>query len=222
MIMNTVRDVMTAQVVTVTPSSSWKDAVRLVEQAHVHALPVVEDGRLVGIVAESDLLLKEEMLTGPLTLRAMPLQRRRDKMRARATTVGQMMSSPVVTIEPDALLGTAARLLHRRHIGRLPVLDARGELVGIVTRSDLLRVFLREDAEILEEVREVLATPAPRIGNGLTATVEDGVVTLHGDVERLSQALAALSEIRKIGGVVAIEDRSMARVDDVNIAMVGP
>lgn len=221
MIMNTVRDVMTPQVITVTPDSSWKDAVRLVEQARVHALPVVEDGRVVGIVAQSDLLLKEEMLTGPLTMRAMPRQRRRDKIRARAMTVRQMMSKPVITIEPDAQLGTAARLLHRRRIGRLPVLDA-GELVGIVTRSDLLRVFLREDAEIRGEVDEVLANLAPKIGNGLTGAVDDGVVTLTGEVATLSMALAVLSEVRRIGGVVAIEDRTLARFDDVNIAMAGP
>jgi len=222
MIMNTVRDVMTPQVITVTPDSTWKDAVRLVEEARVHALPVVEGGRVVGIVAESDLLLKEEMLTGPLTMRAMPLQRRRDKIRARATTVRQMMTKPVVTIEPEAQLGTAARLLHRRRIGRLPVLDAGGELVGIVTRSDLLRVFLREDAEILDEVIEVLSTLAPTIGNGLSGTVDDGVVTLTGGVARLSMAQAALSELRKIGGLVAIEDRTVAQFDDVNIAMAGP
>jgi len=221
MIMNTVRDVMTPQVITVTPDSSWKDAVRLVEQARVHALPVVEDGRVVGIVAQSDLLLKEEMLTGPLTMRAMPRQRRRDKIRARAMTVRQMMSKPVITIEPDAQLGTAARLLHRRRIGRLPVLDG-GELVGIVTRSDLLRVFLREDAEIRGEVDEVLANLAPKIGNGLTGAVDDGVVTLTGEVATLSMALAVLSEVRRIGGVVAIEDRTLARFDDVNIAMAGP
>ena len=221
MIMNTVRDVMTPQVITVTPDSSWKDAVRLVEQARVHALPVVEDGRVVGIVAQSDLLLKEEMLTGPLTMRAMPRQRRRDKIRARAMTVRQMMSKPVITIEPDAQLGTAARLLHRRRIGRLPVLDA-GKLVGIVTRSDLLRVFLREDAEIRGEVDEVLANLAPKIGNGLTGAVDDGVVTLTGEVAALSMALAVLSEVRRIGGVVAIEDRTLARFDDVNIAMAGP
>ena len=216
----TVQDVMTRQVVTVTPASSWKDAVRLVERARVHALPVVEDGRVVGIVAESDLLLKEEMLAGPLTLRAMPRQRRRDKMRARATTVRQMMSSPAVTIEPEALLGTAARLLHKRHIGRLPVLDARGELVGIVTRSDLLRVFLREDAEILDEVHQVLAALAPKIGTDITSAVDDGVVTLGGGVERLSMALAAVGAVRRIGGVVAIEDRTLAQFDDVNIVMV--
>lgn len=221
MIMNTVRDVMTPQVITVTPDSSWKDAVRLVEQARVHALPVVEDGRVVGIVAQSDLLLKEELLTGPLTMRAMPRQRRRDKIRARAMTVRQMMSKPVITIEPDAQLGTAARLLHRRRIGRLPVLDG-GELVGIVTRSDLLRVFLREDAEIRGEVDEVLANLAPKIGNGLTGAVDDGVVTLTGEVATLSMALAVLSEVRRIGGVVAIEDRTLARFDDVNIAMAGP
>ena len=221
MIMNTVRDVMTPQVITVTPDSSWKDAVRLVEQARVHALPVVEDGRVVGIVAQSDLLLKEELLTGPLTMRAMPRQRRRDKIRARAMTVRQMMSKPVITIEPDAQLGTAARLLHRRRIGRLPVLDG-GELVGIVTRSDLLRVFLREDAEIRGEVDEVLANLAPKIGNGLTGAVDDGVVTLTGEVATLSMALAVLSEVRRIGGVVVIEDRTLARFDDVNIAMAGP
>ncbi len=222
MIINTVRDVMTRKVVTATPSTSWKAAVRLIEEAHVHALPVVEDRRVVGVVAESDLLLKEEMLTGPLTMRAMSLQRRRDRVRARATTVGQMMTKPAVTIDPDAALGTAARLLHRRRIGRLPVLDARHELVGIVTRSDLLRVFLREDAEILDEVRQVLAELAPKIGTGVTSSVQDGVVTLSGEVAMLSMAHAVLSEVRRIGGVVAIEDRTTAQFDDVNIMMAGP
>jgi CBS-domain-containing membrane protein len=222
MIINTVRDVMTRKVVTATPSTSWKDAVRLIEDAHVHALPVVEDGRVVGVVAESDLLLKEEMQTGPLTMRSISRHARRDRIRARATTVGQMMTKPAVTIDPDAQLGTAARLLHRRRIGRLPVLDARHELVGIVTRSDLLRVFLRDDAEILDEVNQVLANLAPQVGTDITSTVQDGVVSLSGDVERLSLALALLGEVRLIGGVVAIEDRTTAQFDDVHIAMAGP
>ena len=222
MIINTVRDVMTRKVVTASPSTSWKDAVRLIEEAHVHALPVVEDGRVVGVVAESDLLLKEEMLTGPLTMRSISRQARRDRIRARATTVGQMMTKPAVTIDPDAQLGTAARLLHRRRIGRLPVLDVRHVLVGIVTRSDLLRVFLRDDAEILDEVNQVLANLAPQVGTGITSTVQDGVVSLSGDVERLSLALALVGEVRLIGGVVAIEDRITAQFDDVHIAMAGP
>ena len=222
MIINTVRDVMTRKVVTATPSTSWKDAVRLIEDAHVHALPVVEDGRVVGVVAESDLLLKEEMQTGPLTMRSISRHARRDRMRARATTVGQMMTKPAVTIDPDAQLGTAARLLHRRRIGRLPVLDARHELVGIVTRSDLLRVFLRDDAEILDEVNQVLANLAPQVGTGITCAVEEGVVSLGGEVARLSMAQAVLGEVRLIGGVVAIEDRTRAHFDDVHIAMAGP
>ena len=222
MIINTVRDVMTRKVVTATPSTSWKDAVRLIEDARVHALPVVEDGRVVGVVAESDLLLKEEMLTGPLTMRSISRQARRDRIRARATTVGQMMTKPAVTIDPDAQLGTAARLLHRRRIGRLPVLDVRHVLVGIVTRSDLLRVFLRDDAEILDEVNQVIAKLAPQVGAGLTGAVADGVVTLSGDVARLSMAQSVLNEVRLIGGVVAIDDRTMAQFDDVHIAMAGP
>ena len=222
MIINTVRDVMTRKVVTATPSTSWKDAVRLIEDAHVHALPVVEDGRVVGVVAESDLLLKEEMQTGPLTMRSISRHARRDRIRARATTVGQMMTKPAVTIDPDAQLGTAARLLHRRRIGRLPVLDARHELVGIVTRSDLLRVFLRDDAEILDEVNQVIANLAPQVGTGVSGAVADGVVTVSGDVARLSMAQSVLNEVRLIGGVVAIEDRTMAQYDDIHIAMAGP
>jgi CBS domain-containing protein len=111
-----VSSVMTRDVVTVAPDDSWLTAVRSISEHHVHALPVVDaDRRVVGVVAESDLTLKEERLD---RASAPVFQRRRDRLRAGGRTVADVMGRHPVTAEPDTTLGEAARLMHRRHVGR--------------------------------------------------------------------------------------------------------
>jgi CBS domain-containing protein len=151
-----VRDVMTSEVVTVGEQASFKEIAATMAEHRVSALPVLDaEGRVAGIVSEADLLLKEEFAEGPAPGRLFQGRRQRvERAKAAGATAAELMTAPAVTVGPDAAVAEAARLLHRHGIKRLPVLDPAGPLLGIVSRADLLKVFLRSDAEIAQEVRQ--------------------------------------------------------------------
>jgi CBS-domain-containing membrane protein len=113
------------------------------------------------------------------------------------------MTAPAITIHPDATIPAAARLLNDHHIRRLPVVDPSGTLIGIVSRRDLLSVFLRPDAEIAEEARQVVA---PLLGGPpqVTVRVRSGIVTISGQPERRDLVPVALGLIADIDGVVTV------------------
>lgn len=214
-----VRDVMTREVVTVSPETSFREAVRLLEERRIDALPVLEGDRVVGMIAESDLLLKEELVDLPAGGTGLPWQRRRDRSRAGARLVREAMSRAPATISPDATLSAAARLMHRRRVGGLPVVEGDRRLVGIVTRSDLLKVFMRDDDELAADIRQVLGGLADQ---GIRWDVSDGCVTLHGEVRLHSDATRAAARVAHIPGVVHVDCTVRWQVDDVNVAMAGP
>jgi CBS-domain-containing membrane protein len=215
-----VRDVMTQDVVTVDDHAAFKEVATLLTEHRVSALPVLDgEGRVVGVVSEADLLLKEEFPEGPPGGR--PLQgRRRRETRAKAAggTAAELMTSPAVTIGPDAGVAEAARLLHRHQIKRLPVVDPAGPLLGIVSRADLLKVFLRADADIAAEVRQQVLTRAMWIDpDTVVVEVRDGVVTLTGQPERRSLIPIVVSLVRGLDGVVDVVDRLSFEFDDSQI-----
>jgi CBS domain-containing protein len=210
----TVGSVMTRNVVTARPDTSFKDLVATLADEHVSALPVVDDeGHVVGIVSEGDLLHRLDLPSdnphGRLLLR-----------RASTARVGPLgdiaaglMNRPAITIAPDATVGAAARLLERHGIKRLPVVDGT-RLVGIVSRRDLLSTYLRTDDDIRAEVRDdvlrrVLADPA-----AVEIGVDDGVVTLTGTVDRRSTAGIAGRLARSISGVVDVVNLLDWQYDD--------
>ena len=218
-----VSDVMTREVLVARPETTFRELVRLIEDQHVHALPVVDDlQRVLGIVAESDLLLKvegdrlikEELIEGYMGT----FLQRRGRARPAGTTAGEIMTSPAVTIDPSQTLSHAARVLHQRHIGRLPVVEHDGRLIGIVTRSDLLRVFLRSDEDLLVAVQEAIDDSA---SGTLWVTVDDGVVVLEGSAESLSQVMAVGDRVRRVQGIVHLDVRATAVYDDVHPRMAG-
>jgi len=212
-------DVMTRDVVVARRETTFREAVRLIEDRHVHALPVVDErGRVLGMVAESDLLVKEELAEGHLRT---PLQRR-GRARLSGTTAGEIMTSPAVTIGPSQTLGQAARLLHRRHIGRLPVVEHDGRLIGIVTRSDLLTVFLGSDTELLVAVQQAIAAVDDPASRTISATVDDGVVVLHGSAQLRSQVVAVGDRVRRVPGIVRLDVKATSVYDDVYGGRVGP
>ena len=201
----TVSDVMTRTVVALAAGAAFKEIVRTMEGRRISALPVVDAGnRVVGVVSEADLLRKEEFRDstperGP---RARP-PAGLDK--ARAVTAADLMTSPAVTVRPDATLGRAARVMARRRVKRLPVVDDDGVLRGIVSRADLLRVFLRPDEAIAEEVRrEILAGRLPDGIESIGVTVDEGVVTLSGRVRDTSVVPLAVRLVRSVEGVVDV------------------
>ncbi|MFF7209261.1 CBS domain-containing protein [Streptomyces sp. NPDC008238] len=212
----TVGDVMTCRVVAVTRLASFKEIVRALEQWHVSAVPVVEEGtRVVGVVSEADLLRKEERredepppvtstasaASGPSTASTASAASRK----AAALTAEQLMTAPAVTVRGDASLAQAARAMARHQVKRLPVVDARGMLKGVVSRGDLLKVFLRSDEEIARDVREnVVARLFPDAWRSVEVDVDEGVVTLSGLLGDRSLVPVADRLVRSVDGVVDV------------------
>ncbi|MFI5640056.1 CBS domain-containing protein [Streptomyces goshikiensis] len=196
----TVSDVMTHTAVAIGREASYKEIVELMDQWKVSAVPVLEgEGRVVGVVSEADLLPKEEFRqTAPL----LPDQLD-EASKAAGVLAEELMSSPAVTVHPDATLAEAARIMARKHVKRLPVVNGVGMLEGVVSRSDLLKVFLRPDEEIAEEIRvAVLAELAPSVH--LQASVKDGVVTLRGSLHDRALVPLMAHSIRAVEGVVDV------------------
>lgn len=214
------RDVMTTAVVTVTDSAPFKDIVGLMDTHGVSALPVVDrDRRLVGIVSEADLLLKEEYQPQPAAERHLFERRRRRIERKKATglVARQLMTTPVVTVGPDAALRAAARLLHQRKVKCLPVIDEERRVIGIVSRADLLKVFLRSDQEIFEEVTHRVLFGLLGLEPGtIKVQVGDGVVLLEGVIEQRSMSPVVVALVQGVDGVVGVDTRLDYLVDDVS------
>ncbi|HSK35624.1 MAG TPA: CBS domain-containing protein [Actinomycetota bacterium] len=211
---------MTSDVVTVDEQASFKEIAALITGRRVSALPVLDaDGRVLGIVSEADLVLKEEFPEGPAGGRLFQGRRQRtDRAKAAGDTAAELMTSPAVTVGPDATIAEAARLLHRHGIKRMPVVDPAGPLLGIVSRADLLKVFLRSDADLARAVRqEVLLRAMWMDPDTVRVDVRDGVVTLTGQLERRSLIPIVVTLVRGLDGVVDVVDRLTYELDDTPI-----
>ncbi len=176
----TVADVMTAEPVTVTPATSFKACVDLMRIHEVSAMPVVTTGeRLVGIVSESDLLAREAG-------RMSGVRQKGAAGKVKALTAAGLMTAGVVTTRATAPLAAAASLMFQHHLKVLPVVDTDHRLVGMVSRAQVLKVFLRSD----ESIRRDIATGVAGIPLLDRAKVEvevlNGVVHLRGEVETVA------------------------------------
>jgi len=179
---HTVESVMTAEVVAIRPSSPFRDLVRLLQQHRISALPVVDDaGRPVGIVSEADLLVKEGYPHGAEDAGMVDAIRYRRRLgKAAGATAAEVMAAPVITVAVDTSVVEAARLMVCQGVKRLPVVDEQGRLAGVVTRSDLLKVFLRPDPAIGWEVEHDVIHD--RCGHGR-----------HGELQSEAAAIALLA-----------------------------
>ncbi|MGA5448213.1 CBS domain-containing protein [Streptomyces umbrinus] len=201
-----VSDVMTHTVAAIGRGARFKEIVQMMQEWKVSALPVMEgEGRVVGVVSEADLLPKEEFRDSDPD-RYTQLRRLSDLAKAGAVTAGELMTSPALTTRPNATLAQAARTMARAKVKRLPVVNELGNLEGIVSRADLLKVFLRDDDEIAEEVRrEVVAYLFPTPASTVRVEVRDGVVKLGGHVRDTSLVPVAARLVRAVEGVVDVE-----------------
>ncbi|WP_406326997.1 CBS domain-containing protein [Streptomyces sp. NBC_00203] len=201
-----VSDVMTHTVAAVGRKANFKEIVRLMEQWKVSALPVLEgEDRVVGVVSEADLLHKEEFRDGDPD-RNTQLRRLSDLTKAGALTAEDLMTVPVVTVQADATLAQAARTMAHAKVKRLPVVDDMGKLEGVVSRGDLLKVFLRDDEDIAEEVqREIVSYLFRAPLSPVRVQVRDGVVTLAGQIRDTSLVPVAARLVRAVEGVVDVE-----------------
>ncbi len=200
-----VSDVMTHTVVAVGQRASFKEIVATMEQWKVSALPVLAgDNRVVGVVSEADLLPKEEFRDG-YPARADSGRRLDALAKAGGVEAEGLMTTPAACVHADSTLAQAARIMAQRRIKRLPVTDAEGRLCGIVSRSDLLKVFLRTDAELAEEVRHEVVDRLFHDGSSVSVAVHDGTVRLEGTVQQPGLITVAARLARAVEGVVDVQ-----------------
>jgi CBS-domain-containing membrane protein len=191
-----VRDIMTTGVVTVRPDTPYQAVAAMLREHRVSGFPVTRDGKVAGVVTETDLLA---LAAG---------RHHRGHRAAEQATAGDLMSHPPVTISPDDLVKTAARLMHKHRLQRLPVVDRDGRLAGIVSRSDVLSVFKRSDEEIRREVtQDVIADGFFTDPARFTVTVHNGIVTLEGAPGSAVLGASIAGQVEHLEGVVAVRDR---------------
>jgi CBS-domain-containing membrane protein len=219
--MRTVREAMTRTVVTAPEQAPFKDLVRMMREYRVSAVPIVgASGTIVGVVSEADLLLKE----APDVLTPHVFQgkvHREERRKAEGKVALDLMTHPAITIGPEAPVTEAARVMHERRVKRLPVVDEEGRIQGVVSRVDLLADYLRDDAEILEDVRAILRHELLLEVDSVTATVDQGVVRLEGEVDRRTLVPSIWDRVRAVEGVIGIDERLTWQIDDT-IVPVSP
>lgn len=214
-----VKNVMSTDVGTVREGTAFKDVVRALARRGVSAVPVVDgENRVLGVVSEADLLIKQGTQEIDFSRSLLAWWRgRRNLRRATATTAGRLMTRPAITVDADSTVAGAARILTEHNVKRLPVVDADGRLVGIVSRKDLLSVFLRKDEDIRAEIVERVFERGLGIAvNQATVTVDvhDGEVTLTGRLDLKSQLSLVEDMTRHIDGVVDVTVSMSYRTDD--------
>jgi CBS domain-containing protein len=207
MMKTAVRDVMTTRVIWVKKDATFREMAVALHENRVSAFPVVDDdGRVVGVVSEADLLTKEALdgETGVIV----GVLHRRDQAKARGVTAGDLMTTAVVAVRPEDTVEHAAKLMYDRRVKRLPVTDAAGHLVGIISRADVLSVFGRSDEDIRKEIAdEVIVGEFLAHPETIAVTVHDGVVTLLGVPETNAIGHRIVQVVRHVEGVVAVRDR---------------
>jgi CBS domain-containing protein len=203
-----VQDLMTRNVLTVRTAAPLKDAAALLDEHRISGLPVVDDDRhVLGVLSEGDILFKA---SGPPErpsllerLVAVPSTRFDPKLAAR--TVGEAMSAPALTIGPRRPVTEAATTMIDEGVNRLPVVDDEQRLIGIVTRADLVRAFVRSDAEVAQEIREdVLRRTMWLEPGGVGVEVTGGEVRLTGEVETKIDAEILPRLVQRVPGVVGV------------------
>ena len=218
-----VKDVMSTHPISVTKDLSFKEMAARLRELKVSGFPVLDDnGKVIGVVSEADMLVKEALGSGYHGLRGMiaAAAHRTERRKASGVTAGDLMTSPAVTVAAEDTVEHAAALMYTRGLNRLPVVDAAGRLAGIISRADVLAVFDRPDegirAEITSQVIPRLSEPS-----WYSVMVKDGIVTVEGTPETVSIGHQVLARIRHVQGVVAVRDRLVYPVPPT-VAAPGP
>ena len=211
-----VGDVMTRDVVTISTDTPFKRIEQLLNEHHISALPVLDaEGALIGLVSEADLLLRTESEAEEPGDWSHDARERRTK--AQAQTAAGLMTTPVVDVTPDRPLAAAARLMRKRSVKRLPVVED-GRLVGIVSRADVLKSYLRTDADIRADVVEGVVRGSMWLDPSTFAIeVDDGVVRIRGEVDRRSDVDILTTLILGVEGVIDVDPTLRYRFDDRNV-----
>ncbi len=213
----TVGEVMTGEVVRAHPDTSTEELTRLLTSHHISGVPVVDDDdKVVGVVSRTDLAGRRAMRSRSgsgrdRVLRALRRIAHAGPAAPRALPAGGLMSSPAVTVHPEQRVVDAARIMERRRIDRLPVVDEEDRLIGIATRRDLLRVFLRTDEEIRADVTDAVRLHGSAHDAGsLRVDVRDGIATIEGAAGPGADSTALIRAAWRVDGVVGVVNRLTA------------
>lgn len=207
----TVKDVMTTDVIWVRKDASFKEIAAALREHRFGAFPVLDDeAKVIGVVSESDMLPKEALIYEQDSLRGdvTGVLHHKAEKKAHGVTAGDLMTGKPVTVAPEETVEHAARLMYKHRVGRLPVVDASGRLVGIISRTDVLAVFDCSDEEICKEITDdVILYEFLDNRHALAVTVKGGVVTLEGTPETKATGHAIVHRVRHVPGVVGVRDR---------------
>lgn len=213
---------MTQGVITVSPETPLKGAAELLARHRISGLPVVDDGVVVGVLSEADIVVRSTGRREPRSLLPAFLSGRRPEPDLDATLCREAMSSPAITIGAERPVAEAARMMVERKVNRLPVLDA-SELVGILTRADLVRAFVRPDDELEREIREDVAGRSLWIdASGLEIAVTGGAVTLAGELERPADVELLERLTAAVPGVVSVRSELTSRFGEPTLPQSDP
>lgn len=212
----TVAELMTRDVVKARRDLPFKEIVRLLADNDVTAVPVVDDlDRPMGVVSEADLLRKSADQADPSGRVPVPHLEAWERAKAEGSRAEELMSAPAVCARPEWSVVEAARLMEAQHVKRLPVVDETDRLLGIVSRGDLLRIFLRRDDAIRDEITEDVLRRTMRLTpSEVTVEVRDGRVDLRGSVEFSSLVPVIERLCRSVDGVVSVSEHLAYRTDD--------
>ncbi|SDN50595.1 BON domain-containing protein [Streptomyces sp. cf386] len=212
----TVAELMTRDVVRARRDMPFKEIVRLLTENDVTAVPVVDDrDHPVGVVSEADLLRKSADQADPSGRTPVPRLEAWERAKAEGSRAEELMSAPALCARPEWNVVEAARLMETHHVKRLPVVDEADRLLGIVSRGDLLRIFLRRDDAIRDEIAEdVLRRTMGLDTSEVTVEVHEGHVGLRGSVEFRSLIPVIERLCRSVDGVVSVAEHVGYRTDD--------
>ena len=215
----TVADVMSTNVISARPQDSFAHLTTLLRGAAIRAVPVVDDdGTLLGVVSEADLMAavaRPDGYEARRWWRPRHVRRQAPESKAGATTAAELMTTGVETVAPATRVSAAARAMLKHHLSWMPVCDEDRRVVGVLGRSDVLTVFVRDDASIRAEIvddvlRSILLADPERI----LVEVDGGVVTLTGELDTRLDAQLAVRLIERLEGVVAVVDHLRFRTDE--------
>jgi CBS domain-containing protein len=213
--------IMTAPVIGIEPTASISDAAGLMLSRKISGLPVIRnDGTLVGIVSEGDFLRRGELGTKQkrsrwLEFLVSPGRAADEYVQANGRRIDEVMTADVVTVSPGASLPEIVELMTRHHVKRIPIVDD-GNVVGIVTRSDLLRALLKvlpgsapadtDDEQIRQSIIAELATQKWAGKDIIDVIVNKGAVELSGAIFDERERQAAIVAAENVAGVKAVKD----------------
>lgn len=216
------KNLMTTDVLTVDPDASLKEAARRMMGAGISGLPVTnEHGDLVGIISEADFVSTEADRRKEKRASLLRFLDRGDEVPSQERLVKDVMTEKVLTLDAETDHSVAARLMKTAGVKRIPVVE-EGRLVGVVSRSDILKAFARPDSEIIDEIENRLMREILWIDPEQADVIcVDGNVSLSGRLETRSDATLIEELTRRLDGVVSVASELTWVTDNTKLGMVG-